>query len=72
MRVGAVVVGGASMNHGCIDIGTYLIVSERSWMVLVVVVIVAGGFWGFIVSNGSADWQYLPPSCCIFGICGRQ
>ena len=47
MRVGAVVVGGASMNRGCIDIGTYLIVSERGWMVLVVVVIVAGGFWGF-------------------------
>ena len=47
MRVGAVIVGGASMNRSCIDIGTYLIVSERGWMVLVVVVIVTGGFWGF-------------------------
>ena len=47
MRVGAVIIGGASMNRGCIDISTYLIVSERGWMVLVVVVIVAGGVGGF-------------------------
>ena len=53
-----VVAGGASVGY-CVDIGTYLVAVECSWVVHVIVVIVIIT----AVSGALTSWQYLQWDC---------